>query len=37
MAVVREDFKLVGLIEEDAEDRVRWRQMICVVTPARTC
>ncbi|KAF3697472.1 hypothetical protein EXN66_Car013152 [Channa argus] len=28
MDVVREDMKLVGVREEDAEDRVRWRQMI---------
>ena len=29
MDVVREDMKLVGVREEDAEDRIRWRQMIC--------
>ncbi|KAK2913101.1 hypothetical protein Q8A73_007214 [Channa argus] len=28
MDVVREDMKLVGVSEEDAEDRVRWRHMI---------
>ncbi|KAF3697499.1 hypothetical protein EXN66_Car013179 [Channa argus] len=28
MDVVREDMKLVGVREEDAEDRVRWRHMI---------
>ena len=28
MNVVKEDMKLVGVREEDAEDRVRWRQMI---------
>ena len=25
---VKEDMKLVGVREKDAEDRVRWRQMI---------
>lgn len=29
MDVVREDVKGVGLREEEAEGRVRWRQMIC--------
>lgn len=29
MDVVKEDMKLVGVKEEDAEDRVRSRQMIC--------
>ncbi|KAF7666398.1 hypothetical protein LDENG_00012110 [Lucifuga dentata] len=28
MDVVKEDMKLVGVREEEAEDRVRWRQMI---------
>ncbi|KAF7658937.1 hypothetical protein LDENG_00005840 [Lucifuga dentata] len=28
MDVVKEDMKLVGMREEEAEDRVRWRQMI---------
>ena len=28
MDVVKQDKKLVGVREEDAEDRVRWRQMI---------
>ncbi|KAF7662280.1 hypothetical protein LDENG_00240050 [Lucifuga dentata] len=28
MDAVKEDMKLVGLREEEAEDRVRWRQMI---------
>ena len=33
MDVVKEDMKLVGVREEDAEDRVRWRQMICCGVP----
>ena len=33
MVVVKEDMKLVGTREEDAEDRVRWRWMICCVDP----
>ncbi|KAF7659468.1 hypothetical protein LDENG_00297190 [Lucifuga dentata] len=28
MDAVKEDMKLVGVREEEAEDRVRWRQMI---------
>ncbi|KAF7655665.1 hypothetical protein LDENG_00052730 [Lucifuga dentata] len=28
MDVVKEDMKLVGVREEEAEDRVRWRQLI---------
>ena len=28
MDVVKENMKLVGVREEDAEDRVRWRWMI---------
>ena len=28
MDVVKEDMKVVGVREEDAEDRVRWRQPI---------
>ncbi|KAF7651093.1 hypothetical protein LDENG_00116160 [Lucifuga dentata] len=28
MDVVKEDMKLVGVREEEAEDRVRWKQMI---------
>ena len=28
MDVVKEDMKLVGVRDEDEEDRVRWRQMI---------
>ena len=28
MDVVKEEMKLVGVREEDAEDRVRWRKMI---------
>ena len=28
MDVVKEDMKVVGVREEDAEDRVRWRQLI---------
>ena len=28
MDVMKEDMKLVGVREEDAEDRARWRQMI---------
>ncbi|KAF7645989.1 hypothetical protein LDENG_00195280 [Lucifuga dentata] len=28
MDVAKEDMKLVGVREEEAEDRVRWRQMI---------
>ena len=27
MDIVKEDMKLVGVKEEGAEDRVRWRQM----------
>ena len=30
---VLEDMKLVDVREEDAEDRVRWRQMICCGNP----
>ena len=26
--MMKEDMKLVGVIEKDAEDRVRWRQML---------
>ena len=29
MDVVKEDMKVVAVREEEAEDRVRWRQMIC--------
>ena len=29
MDVVKEDMKLVGIREEDAEDRGRWRPVIC--------
>ena len=37
MNVVKEDVKLVGVTEKDAEDRVRWRQMIlCGETLKRT-
>ena len=28
MDVVKEDMKLVGVTEEEAQNRVRWRQMI---------
>ena len=28
MDVVKDNMKLVGVREEDAEDKVRWRQMI---------
>ena len=28
MDVVREDMQIVGVTEEDAEDRKRWRRMI---------
>lgn len=28
MDIVKEDMKLVGVREEDAEKRVRWRQVI---------
>ena len=28
MDVVKEDTKLVGVREEDAEDRVRWKQIM---------
>ena len=33
MDVVKEDMKLVGVREEDADDRVRWRWMICCGDP----
>ena len=29
MDIVKENMKIVGVREDDAEDRVRWRQMIC--------
>ena len=35
MDVVTEDIKLVGEREEDAENRVRWRRMICCGDPWR--
>lgn len=35
MYVVKKDMKLVGVREEDAEDRVRWRRMICCCDPGR--
>lgn len=28
MDVVKEDMKLIGLRKEDAEDRLKWRQII---------
>ncbi|KAF7641470.1 hypothetical protein LDENG_00280470 [Lucifuga dentata] len=33
MDAVKEDMKLVDVREEEAEDRVRWRQMICCGDP----
>ena len=33
MDVEKEDMKLVGVTEEDAENRVRWRQIIQWVAP----
>ena len=35
MDVVKEDMKVVGVREEDAEDRVRWRQLIRCGDPWR--
>ena len=35
MDVVKEDMKSAGVREEDAEDRVRWRQMIHCGDPLR--
>ena len=29
MDVEKEDMKLVGMRKEDAEDKLRWRRMIC--------
>lgn len=33
MYVVWEDVKIVGARKQDAEDRVRWRQLICFGNP----
>ena len=33
MDVVKEDMKVVGVRKEDAEDRVRWRRIICCGDP----
>lgn len=33
MDVEKEDMKLVRVREEDTEDRVRWRQIICCGDP----
>ena len=36
MDVVKEDMKVVGVKEKEAEDRVRWRQMIrCAWRPLK--
>lgn len=35
MDVVKEDMKLVGVGEEDAEERVGWRQVIYCGSPCR--
>lgn len=35
MDVVKEDMELVGVREEDAEESVKWRQMIGRVDPRR--
>lgn len=29
MDVMKEDMQMAGVTEEDARNRVRWRQMIC--------
>lgn len=29
MEVVKEDMRVIGVSEEDAQDRVRWRWVIC--------
>lgn len=29
MDIVKEDMRVVGVSEEDADDRVRWRQICC--------
>ena len=36
MDVEKGDMKLVAVTEEDAEDRVRWREMICCQTETRS-
>ena len=33
MDMLREDIQVVDVIEEDAEDRKRWKQMICCDDP----
>lgn len=33
MDVLKEDMQLVGVIEQDARDRVTWRQVICCGDP----
>ena len=33
MDVVKENMKVVGVREDDAEDRVRWNQFICCDDP----
>ena len=33
MAIVNEDMQVVGRTEEDAENRKRWKQLICFGDP----
>lgn len=33
MDVVKKNMKRIGVAEEDAENRVRWRQIICCGEP----
>ena len=33
MDVVREDMKVAGVVEKDAEDREQWRRKICCGDP----
>lgn len=35
MGAVKEDMKVVGVREEDAEDRVRWKTLIRSCYPSR--